>query len=158
MKDKIKRYHYKECGLDNIYLRNGFEVRPTNRGKMIHIHNLEGLHRAIGEILLEKKHINGKELRFLRTELNMTQANLAGMMGADVQTVARWEKGHTEKVPGPAQRVVRFLYNEKLSGNQEICEQLKALADLDEQKDSKSKKIVFRQDNSEVWEPALDAA
>jgi putative transcriptional regulator len=149
---KKARYHYTECGLDYIFLRNGFETIPSPRGQRVHIHNVEGLHRAIGEMLVsEKKHLDGKEFRFLRHELNMTQQNLASLLGIDVQALARWEKEKTKVIPGPAQRVIRLLYSEKMGGNQEICLPLQRLAELDEMIPEEPE-IDFRQDNEE-WQP-----
>jgi putative transcriptional regulator len=151
-----ERYHYTECGLDNIYLRNGYEYVPSKRGKSIRIHDVEGLHRAIGEMLLwDKKHLDGKEFRFLRGELNMTQQNLALLLGVGVQSVARWEKQKTA-IPGPAQAVIRLLYGEKLNGNQKICEPLERLAELDELSDN-GEEMDFSQDNEAKWESALAA-
>jgi putative transcriptional regulator len=152
-----ERYHYTECGLDNIYLLNGFSFVETPRGRAVHIQDMKGLHRAIGEMLVsEKKHLAGNEFRFLRHELNMTQANLAALLGVDVQALARWEKKKTESVPGPAQRVIRLLYNETINGNQEICGPLKELADLDEMI-FEEPEIDFQQDNQEGWQPATAA-
>ena len=104
----------------------------------------------------ERKHLDGKEFRFLRHELNMTQQNLAALLGVDVQSIARWEKQKTEFVPGPAQRVIRLLYSEKVDGNQEICVPLERLAALDEMI-ADEPEIDFQQDNDEGWQPALAA-
>ncbi len=53
-------YHYRECGLESIHLLNGFEVKETDYGKVVAIHNLDGLHRAIGTHLVrEKKNLSG---------------------------------------------------------------------------------------------------
>ena len=155
---KKARYHYTECGLDNIYLRNGFELVPTKKGRMLHIHNVGGLHQAIGEMLVsEKKHLDGKEFRFLRHELNMTQQILAALLGVDVQTVANWEKEKIKDVPGPAQCVIRLLYSEKMDGNQEICKPLERLAELDELIPEEPE-IDFQQDqDNEEWQPTLAA-
>ena len=51
----VDRYHYSECGLDNIYLYNGFEFVETPRGRAVNIRDIEGLHRAIGLILVRDK-------------------------------------------------------------------------------------------------------
>lgn len=137
MKDKGKRqhltsYHYKECGLENVYLIGGVSVRETPRGKSITIEDVEELHKVIAESLLsEKKRLNGRELRFLRHELNLTQEALAALLGTDHQSVARWEKGQY-KVPGPADRLIRFLYRESAKGNAGIIGPLRRLAELDE--------------------------
>ncbi len=155
-KRTTNRYHYTECGLDNIYLLNGFRITPGPRGKTIHIENLEGLHKAIGTMLVsEKKHIDGREFRFLRHELNMTQQNLAALLGVNVQAIARWENEKTV-IAGPAQRVIRLLYSEKMSGNQAICGPLERLAELDEMI-ADEPEIDFQQDHYEGWQPALAA-
>lgn len=128
----VNGYHYQESGLDNVYLYGGVTVQTTERGERVHIQDVEGLHREISYLLIsEKKKLNGREFRFLRHELNMTQEVLAALLGTDVQSVARWEKGKA-KVPGPADRLIRLLYSETVKGNRSICEPLKRLAELDE--------------------------
>lgn len=128
------RYHYKECGLDNIYLVNGVTYVETPRGASVCIHDREGLHRSIGMMLIsDKQNLTGKEFRFLRHELNQTQADLASFLGVSVQSVARWEKGRTkEPIDGPAQRLLRMIYKEYIGGNPNIIKPLRELAQLDE--------------------------
>jgi putative transcriptional regulator len=131
---RTKPYHYKGCGLDNVYLHGGVTYIDTPRGKAVHIENIEGLHRAIGYWLVhEKKNLTGREFRFLRNEINLTQQNLAALLNTDVQNVGRWEREEAEKVPGPAQVVIRLLYDEQVNGNKAITEPLRHLAELDEQ-------------------------
>jgi len=152
-RDKRKPYHYVESGLDNIYLRNGFEYVESPRGKSVRIHDLEGLHLAIGQMLVnEKKELTGLEFRFLRHELGLTQQALALLLDVDVQSVARWEKGKTQ-VPGPAQGVVRLLYQEKTKGNPDITETLTRIAELDEQIHSDADEVTFENDGG--WQPTL---
>ena len=128
----VQEYNYTECGLTNVILVGGVTIKETPRGQVFHIDDQEGLHRVIADSLLsEKKRLSGRELRFLRHELNMTQGVLASLLGTDEQSVARWEKGQC-KVPGPADRLIRFLYREKTNGNPAIVEPLQALAELDE--------------------------
>lgn len=125
-------YHYAECGLDNIYLLNGVEVVSTPRGEAINIRNRKGLHRAIGLMLVrEKKNLNGKEFRFLRHEMNLTQRDLAGILRVNEQSVARWEKART-KIDGPAQGLLRIMYEEYVGGNPKVIKPLQQLAELDE--------------------------
>ncbi len=102
--------HYTDCGLDNIYLSNGFEYECHDGEKYLTIHNLDGLHEAIGlHIVLEKKAPNGKEIRFLRTEMGLSQHELGAKLGVSDQSVARWEKGHTD-IPGTAVFAFKVLY------------------------------------------------
>ena len=136
MKRKVsnpKPYKYTECGLDNVYLIGGVEFVHTPRGKGVTIKDVEGLHRLIGSILVrERKTLNGREFRFLRHEINATQQVLAMLLGIDVQTVGRWERGESE-IPGPAQGLIRLLYEERINDNRAISEPLERLAQLDEQ-------------------------
>lgn len=129
-----KLYRYKGCGLDNVYLQGGVEYIQTPRGWVLHIKDMEGLHREIGRRLVhEKKDLTGKEFRFLRHEINLTQQVLAALLNTDVQNVGRWEREEGDKVPGPAQGLIRLLYDEKVNGNTEISKSLERLAELDEQ-------------------------
>jgi putative transcriptional regulator len=146
------RYHYSECGLDNVYLLNGFEYVETPRGRGVAIKDREGLHLAIGRLLVrERKILTGKEFRFLRHELDMTQQLVANLSRVDVQTVARWEKGKTE-IPGSAQGMIRVLYEEKTGGNREIAQLLLELAELDEAIHSEDEAIAFEKDMEEGWQ------
>ena len=100
---------YTQCGLDNVFLLNGFERCEGGAGS-IKITDMDGLHQAIGlNIVLERKAPTGKELRFLRAEMDKTQAELADLLGVSDQTVARWEKGATDP-EGPAVFALRTLY------------------------------------------------
>ena len=46
-------YHYKESGLDNVYLENGFTIHKTPYGEGVSIQDTAGLHKAIGVWLVE---------------------------------------------------------------------------------------------------------
>ena len=50
-------YHYLESGLDNIYLLNGFKYIDSAHGKQITIKDIDGLHKAIGSVLIKDKKI-----------------------------------------------------------------------------------------------------
>jgi len=62
-----------------------------------------------------KKVLNGKD-SFLRMELNLTQAELAGPLRAGDQQVARWEKSQCEML-GPADGLLRLLYLEEIGSS-----------------------------------------
>ncbi|HEX4839910.1 MAG TPA: helix-turn-helix domain-containing protein [Rhabdochlamydiaceae bacterium] len=98
----MKPYHYTECGLNNIYLLNGYKFIQTSRGKAVSIKDIDGLHKAIGLFLATaKKDLSGDEIRFLRHELLLSQLTLARLLGVSEQAVHRWEKG---KVDGGKKR------------------------------------------------------
>ena len=151
-------YHYTECGLDNVYLSGGVAFADTPRGRGVTIRDIEGLHRAIGLLLVrEKKSLSGREFRFLRHELNVTQQSLADLLGVSVQRVARWEKGKTA-IDRPAERLIRLLYREKVENNTAITEPLQRLSELDEiLLDEDGEKLAFAE-TREGWQPAELAA
>lgn len=126
-------YHYKESGLDNVYLENGVTIHQTPYGEGVSIKDTDGLHKLIGKWLVETpKKLNGAELRFLRLEMEMTQRNLAAVLGQDEQAVRRWEKNRTKPINGSADRLMRLLYSEYIGGNVKIREAIDRLAELDQ--------------------------
>ena len=69
--------HYTACGLDNVWLASGFTVKETKYGKGVSIEDVDGLHQLLASNLVEKKGLlTGKEFRFLRVHLGLTQQSL----------------------------------------------------------------------------------
>lgn len=125
-------YHYTECGLDSVYLHGGYELSDG----LVAINNLDGLHKAIGRFIIDRrKHLSGKEIRFLRIEMGMSQETLARLLDVAVQTIHRWESGKTTDVPKPAEALVRLLYDEHIGEAGEIRKHLKRIADLEDEID-----------------------
>jgi DNA-binding transcriptional regulator YiaG len=104
-------YHLRGIGLPNIYLLNGVTIeRDPEYGQLVTIDNVEGLHRAIGLHIVEKHGcMSGPELRFLRKQMNLSQAALGKRLRVTDQTVANYEKGKTD-IPGPVDTLMRGLY------------------------------------------------
>ena len=127
--DEMTPYHYTESGLRNIWLDSGFKIVETNYGKGVSIHDVEGLHRAIGNALAKKSHITGAELRFLRKEMDMSQRALGLLLGTVDQAVAKWEK--SGRVPKTADRMVRLIYLEHIGGNIPIRSTIERINDTD---------------------------
>ena len=127
----IESYQYRQCGLDNIRLLNGFKVKRTKHGEAISIQDIDGLHHAIGKYLVrEKKNLTGAEVRFLRHELGLSQKMLGMLLGKSEQTLARWEKGQS-RIDGPADRLLRLLYQQQTGNDERVRKMLQHLADLD---------------------------
>lgn len=80
----------------------------------------------------------------------MTQQLVANLLRVDVQTVARWEK-KTPEIPGPAQGLIRILYEERTNGNREITTLLAELAELDEIIHGDNEALEF-EDTEEGWQ------
>ena len=67
-------YHYKECGLDNVRLANGYTVHKTPYGEGVSISDADQLHEVLALAVANKSgRISGKELRFLRSMLDLSQ-------------------------------------------------------------------------------------
>ena len=83
-------YYYLECGLDNVYLVNGYPFPAC----------IDELHAAIGKLLVQKAgSLDALEIRFLRHEMGMTQKALGEKLGVCCMTVCQWEKGRNRVKP-----------------------------------------------------------
>ncbi len=144
-------YHYKESGLDNIFLEDGYHVHKTRYGKGVSIENTAGLHSAIGKWLVALPNpLTGAALRFLRLEMETTQRDLAAILGTTEQTLRLWEKQRTKALPGPADRLLRALYNECTGGDGSVKRILERLASFDQVE--MIKKQPFHETNK-GWKP-----
>jgi putative transcriptional regulator len=125
-------YHYKESGLDNIWLVNGYTIHQTPYGEGVSIHNTAGLNKSIGRWLVSlSKPINGAELRFLRIEIEMTQKHLAALLGVEEQALRRWEKSRSKPINGAADRLLRAIYKEYIDGDRSIRRLVDRLSSLE---------------------------
>jgi transcriptional regulator with XRE-family HTH domain len=110
----VTDYLYTESGLDNVIIEGVSFVTDDAGDETITIPGIGELHRVIahGIVMLPSK-ISGKELRFLRTEMGMTQAELAEMLRVSMLTVSRWER-EENPITDSAEMLIRLLANEKL--------------------------------------------
>ena len=135
--------HYTSCGLQNIWLKNGYEVMETDYGKATSIHDIDGLQAAIGMLLVENKpRLSGAEVRFLRKELDLSQVNMAQLLGVSEISVRGWEN-HRTKITKPADKLLRILFIEHANGNKEIKAFFERLSQLN--RDEYSKKIELEE-------------
>ncbi len=110
----MTRYHYTESGLDHVYITGLNPLIDDDGDEVIEIPYVAGLHAEIARgIILSKGAIDGKEIRFLRTEMGMTQAQLAEIVDVDSQTVGRWEREETS-ISSTAELVIRRIAGERL--------------------------------------------
>jgi DNA-binding transcriptional regulator YiaG len=130
---------YRACGLEEIYLLNGYNIESHDGENHMSVTKIDELHQAIGRHLVtHRKGLSPKEIRFLRNTMNLTQAELAARLGNDSQSVARWEKGQCE-VPGASEKLLRVIYLAHLVTDQEMTQlrdflnsSLNALDEIDE--------------------------
>jgi len=123
-------FHYKDCGLDNVWLKNGFNEIETEYGPAISIFNLEGLHSTIGMQIIEcNALLNGKEIRFLRKEMDLSQKHLGEILGVSEESIRGWEKGRN-KITAPSDKLIRILYKEHETGDGMIRDALERLSQM----------------------------
>lgn len=143
-------FHYESCGLRNIWLKNGFDVLDTPYGKGVSIHNIDGLHKTIGMYLINNKpHLSPSEVRFLRKELNLSQVNLAVLLGVGESTVRSWES--KSRITPTADRLLREIYKQKFNPYNGLNDLLQRLSQID--RDNHEKKILLEETNS-GWKEA----
>jgi DNA-binding transcriptional regulator YiaG len=125
-------YHYTESGLDNVYLINGYVIEQhPEYGETVAIEDAGELHKVIGQQLANaSRPLTGREIRFLRIELNLSQKKLGSYLGVEEQTVGRWERG---EVPAPRSNelIIRALYLEWVQERGAIRTLVDRLAELD---------------------------
>lgn len=122
-------YHYIECGLQNVWLTNGYDVCEVDGEKAVSISDVDELHELIGRSIAAKSNLNATEIRFLRKELGLSQKRLADLLGSTEQTVSLWER--RGRMPKGYDRLVRLLYLEKIDGNVKVQEIINRLIELD---------------------------
>jgi DNA-binding transcriptional regulator YiaG len=87
-------YHYTACGLDTVWLEGVPIAIDEDGDEVVTIAAIDQLHRLIaGDIILSKSGLKPKEVRFLRSLMALTQAELAEQLKKDVQSIGRWERG-----------------------------------------------------------------
>lgn len=123
-------YHYTECGLDNVWLENGYTEHHTPYGKGVSVAAADQLHNALAQAIAKKPgRITGAELRFLRSVLDLSQSALGATLGVTEQSISLWERKNA--MPTASEAVVRMLVVENHDGNPRIRELLKTIAKMD---------------------------
>jgi DNA-binding transcriptional regulator YiaG len=133
MNQVTELYHYTMCGLDYVYLRDGYTIRETRHGNGIAIHDARALHEAIARVVITRpERLRGQEVRFLRSLLKLSQEGLARVLRTKRISVARWEARPNHPVPGAADSALRLFYALKANKHdlaEQICD---ILAEIDE--------------------------
>lgn len=113
-RERKVEYRYTESGLDNVVL-GGITVRETEDGdELIILPAINMLHRAIAKALLElERSLTGKEIKFLRTEMGLTQEEMAEKLKVTRKTINTWESDK-HGIDSNAEFVLRTLASEKL--------------------------------------------
>ncbi|WED21826.1 helix-turn-helix domain-containing protein [Vibrio sp. JC009] len=144
-------YHYIECGLPNIYLRNGYHIEVIDDEEYFSIDDIGGLHKVIALALVNKTtHLTGDEFKFFRLQFNHSRRVLAELLGYDQQTIGRWENGNSS-IPKLADASIRKLYLESVNEDSNLGLLLEQIADIEAELEMR--KIVI-EETEDHWEVA----
>jgi len=139
-----KLFSYTSCGLQGIFLKNGFDEIETSSGIATSIHDIEGLHRTIGlSLICSQATLSQREVRFLRKEMDLSQNHLARILGVSESSVRNWESEDAQRnnIPGPADRMLRVLYQNSVQSG-EVREILEHISELSQDVHMKRMELV----------------
>jgi putative zinc finger/helix-turn-helix YgiT family protein len=114
-----KIYHYKESGLDNVYLKDIDIYKCVDcKAEMPAIPQIERLHGRIAAAIISKNvPLTGNEIVFIRKHMELKAKDLAQMLNVSRVTVSRWETG-AEDIGPSNDKLIRLLYVQSV---QEQC-------------------------------------
>lgn len=113
----MKPYHYTECGLDSVFIEGMTSIEDHAGDETITIPAIGMLHQVIAEgIVTLPSKMGGRELRFLRTEMGLTQEQLSETMKVTLLTISRWEREETP-IKDTAEMLIRLMAAERLELN-----------------------------------------
>ena len=140
-------YHYTACGLDNVWLTNGYVEKNTVYGKAVAVVNADQLHDLLGRELIKKRaQLTGKELRFLCVRMGLSQADFAGLHGVTEQVVSTWERQGT--MPLANDHLTRIYYLAHISKDTPLGEVMDRLKTVES---PVHQKIVASTDARRCW-------
>lgn len=121
MKEEKIRHHYKECGLDYVYLDNISRFTcPACKIKFVSVSQPIQLHILMATAIASREGmLTGDEIRFLRKEIDMSSKAFAEKLGVPPQTLSRWENspGNANKTKSHDQLIratFKWMMGEKL--------------------------------------------
>ena len=151
-------YQYTECGLPNVIIENAKIVTDDAGEKVVHIPKVNQLHKEIARAIVKQiSPMSPAELRFLRTEMGLTQAELAKFVHRDEQTIRRWEQGKHPMDPA-AEALVRVATLERIEVERpSAVEVARAFDPKADKSDTDEQRHVIKSDSLGGHEP-LEAA
>lgn len=124
--------HYTQCGLDNVFLLNGYAWISLQGGEeVLSVEDVEGLHAAIAKAIVESPEpLDAQTFRFLRKYLDMAQRQVAMMLELGEDIVSLWERAKSP-IPRSADIVLRALAQEHCNGNSRVTTLVERFNQLD---------------------------
>lgn len=92
MEGRRENYHYTECGLQSVVLKNILVFHCSCGAITARIPSIAWLHRAILLSLIQKESLlSGEEIKFLRKMAGLNGVGLAEALGLHKTTLSKWE-------------------------------------------------------------------
>lgn len=125
-------YHYTLCGLDNVWLENGYQIKETSYGQGVSVNDVDGLHEVIAyNVIMNSKRLTAHEIRYLRKEISLSQVGLAMALGVSENTIRGWENSRT-RISSTANRFIRVIYLAKIGKDTEVLKIIDKINQLDD--------------------------
>lgn len=121
-----KQFHYTACGLDNVWLENGYAVKQTKHGEAVAINDVDGLHKLIALQLVDKPgRLSGQEFRFLRVQLGLSQEAMGQLLDFSENAVSLWERKNA--VPVTCDKWLRVCVLVKFAGKTKLSDAIERI-------------------------------
>lgn len=148
-----KLYHYSESGLDNVWLASGVIHHKTPYGPGVSVEAACELLALLAMHLVDKpSRLTGKEFRYLRVSLKLSQAEVARAHGVGEQVISLWERHG--KVPKANDFLLRLRYLAQAGDVDKLPE---ILARMDEPAPPVRQRIVARK-TTRGWRLTVELA
>lgn len=152
----MKLHHMTGAGLSNVYLRNGFTIEDSDGDETISYENLSGLYFEISRAIASTPFtMRAEEFRFMRKQLQMSQAHIAALFDKSDQAIAKWEKGLLPVPKAESTLLKIFWLSQKVRATEFKSTVLSFNASVNEQDQPYSYTFSF---NYGVWQLASRAA
>jgi putative zinc finger/helix-turn-helix YgiT family protein len=104
-------FHYTECGLDNVYLKNvDVRICQSCNERSVRIPKILELHATLGRaIAMQPCPLRGQDIRFLRKQLGYSAKEWATLLRTDASTLSRWENGQQD-IGSQSDTLIRLMY------------------------------------------------
>jgi DNA-binding transcriptional regulator YiaG len=101
---------YPHFAFPNLFLLNGYKEIESHHGVLLEYEDEDGLEQSIRCLVIRKTaRLRGRDLRFLRRGLKLSQMELGTQVDRDSQTIARWEKRNDE-IPSTVDLAIRVRF------------------------------------------------
>lgn len=145
-------YHYTGCGLDYVYLLNGYALHETDHGPGVSIEDARRLHERVALDIIGDAHpLRGQEVRFLRGMMKVSQEGLARVLRQRRGSVARWEAEPDKPIPGAADSALRMFYALKAGGHEMAVKVVDLLQEIDDLEHGLAKTRDLQLRNDGTW-------